>query len=372
MRLKRIVVGLLLLGLITASIIPAAAAEALNTDKELLQKGLTVYEIDKELSRIADKQAQLAQRLQATEQQIAAADRDAKEARRHAAGVIRAYYMGDRDSLWVLIFSIRSLSDALSLWEYTQMIVRSDQNALKSHTEAWKRLTGLQAQIQQAQQELKDAKDRYTNEKARLTMLQQEVDRQLSASANADSLQKQMQDLNRLWRDRGIPLFKTYFQALASAMKQLPEIVSMPASAQGGSKPEKSGNLIMNGLNYTFQLSDSELNDFLRQKNELFRNLTFQFTEQQVVASGRHDNLDIQIKGSYRLAVKDDGKNKPYIRFQMEELTFNGFSLPQTTVEDMENQFDLGIYPQLVTPFLQATGVKLQDHLLSIYLKLGL
>ncbi|UUZ96107.1 hypothetical protein LJK87_18155 [Paenibacillus sp. P25] len=280
--------------------------------------------------------------------------------------------MGDRDSLWMLLFTIRSLTDAVSVWEYTQMILRTDQMALKSHTEAVRRLKTLQTQLKQTEQDLEESKNRFLMERARLTALQQELDRDLSASSDAERLQRQMQELNDLWKNKGVPLFKSYFQALAKAMQQLPDMLSAPVSASTGSASgsKAGGHLIMNGLNYTFELSDVELNDFLRQKNELFRNLTFHFGDNQVFASGRQDGMDISIKGSYRMAVKNDGK--PYIRFQLNELKFNGYLLPQSTAEELERDIDLGIYPQKIAPFLQATGVKLEENKLSIYLKLAL
>lgn len=344
----------------------SAYAESGQADRSLLQKGLTIYEIDQELSRIADQEIKLQAQMQSAEQQIREAEHSTSEAKIHAAKVVRSYYMGDRDSLWVLLFSVGSFSDAVSVLDYLQMILRNDKQALQRHTDAWQRLTSVKKELADAHTSLQRTKERYLQQRERLAALQKEVDAQLADSKEQAALLQQMLELNKLWENKGIPLFKTYFQALAGAMQQLPELVT-----SGGGK-NKNGNLVMNGVNYTFQMTDSELNDFLRKKNERFRNLTFHFYPDQVSASGQEGDIAVMIRGSYEMAVMDDGSGKPFIRFRILEMQFNGFSLPSTTVEEFEKSFDLGIYPQNIASFLQVTGVRLEEGKLSILLKLAL
>ncbi len=344
----------------------SAYAESGQADRSLLQKGLTIYEIDQELSRIADQEIKLQAQMQSAEQQIREAEHSTSEAKIHAAKVVRSYYMGDRDSLWVLLFSVGSFSDAVSVLDYLQMILRNDKQALQRHTDAWQRLTSVKKELADAHTSLQRTKERYLQQRERLAALQKEVDAQLADSKEQAALLQQMLELNKLWENKGIPLFKTYFQALAGAMQQLPELVT-----SGGDK-NKNGNLVMNGVNYTFQMTDSELNDFLRKKNERFRNLTFHFYPDQVSASGQEGDIAVMIRGSYEMAVMDDGSEKPFIRFRILEMQFNGFSLPSTTVEEFEKSFDLGIYPQNIASFLQVTGVRLEEGKLSILLKLAL
>ncbi|CAG7620449.1 hypothetical protein ACFQI7_05790 [Paenibacillus allorhizosphaerae] len=368
--MKRKWTVLLMIWLCFVSAFPRSTvwAETTEANRDILQKGLTVYEIDRELGRISERQATLTAQLKDTEQKLQAARSASAEARQHAAKVIRAYYQGDRDSLWTIVFSIRSLSDALSVLEYLQMILHTDRQALSRHETAWKQLTALQAEQTQAQTALTQTKDRYTNERARLVTLQKEVDEMLAKNKEAVKVQQQITDLNRLWQDKGVPLFKTYFQALAKAMNDLPEIMTAGSPGSGG----KTSNLIMNGFNYTFQMTDQELNAFLQKKNEIFRNMTFRFTEDAVIASGKQDDIALTIKGRYEMASKDNGKSKSFIRYSIQELLFNGYALPATTVEELQKNFDLGIYPQNIASFLQITGLKLEEGKLSIFIKLAL
>lgn len=77
--------------------------------KLLLQKGLTVYEIDQELARIQLEEAHIMKQRTTSELELQQQTARSEETKRHAAKVLRAYYMGDRDSLWMLLFPFRLL-----------------------------------------------------------------------------------------------------------------------------------------------------------------------------------------------------------------------------------------------------------------------
>lgn len=365
-QLRRAVIGLLLTSWCILGLwLPTMKAETSLSNKELLQKGLTIYEIDQELLRIMEQEAQLQGQLETAEEQLNKAQLSSAEARTHAAKVIRAYYMGDRDSLWNLLFSIRSFSEALASLDYLQMILRNDQLALKRHTEAWRQLNEVKAGLLEAQTGIQQIKSLYLAQRALLVSLQQDVDDTLAQNKEtAVQLQQQMLELNRLWHDKGVPMLRVYFQALGDALKQLPEMVT----AGSGS----GGNLIMNGFNYTFQVTDQQLNDFLRQKNELFNDMTFRFTPGNMTASGERDGISLLMVGSYKMTSQDEDQGMNYLRFRITELQFNGFTLPAKTIEALEKDFDLGLYPQNIASFLRVTGVAIEDGKLSVMLKLAL
>jgi hypothetical protein len=342
----------------------AANEATARENQSILQKGLTVYEIDQELIRLQTNESTLLQSIADSETELAAKVSASEQTRLHAAKVLRAYYMGDRDVVWMLLFSIRSLSDALTSMEYLTAIYRHDVTQLSRYTEDQKQIQATRTKLVSAHSDLVGLRNRYLNQKDQLVALQKELDKELAAQTEAQKQQdvkKQIEDLTKDWQSKGVPLFKTYFQALAAAMKQLPEL-----AAAGGAK---NTNFIINGFSYTFQITDTELNAFLRKKNELFNNMTFTFTDKNVIAEGKQDNIAITIKGHYTLHAVQDNY---IIRFVVDELTFNGFKLPQTTIEELEKQFDLGIYPQSMASFLQLTGMTMVPGKLSIQLKFKL
>ena len=343
---------------------PFNAYAANEETQQLLQKGLTVFEIDQELARIEDEQKKLQQQIASTEQRLTEQQARSVETRQHAGKVLRAYYMGDRDSLWMLLFSIDSFKDALSMFEYLQMIAMNDHEMLQRHLNSQKELQKLSAQLVSSQTTLQQSKDRYLAQREQQVQLQKQLDEGLAKQASSTAVIQEITKLTVQWQEKGIPLFKTYFRALAQAMNQLPEIIN---DTNGG----KSNHLIMNGFQYTFQITDQELNAFLQSKNPLFQNMAFRFTDSKVIAKGKQDGMEVMIKGSYDLATKDTIKGK-YIRFNLEQLQFNGFDLPHTTIDSMAKDFDFGIYPQAIASFLQVTDVRLDEGKLSITLKLAL
>ncbi|WP_248926625.1 hypothetical protein [Paenibacillus hamazuiensis] len=354
----RAAVFYLFIFLVAAHPLYAAIETASSETNNVLQKGLTLYEIDQELARIQKQEAELQQKLADTEQRIREQEASAKHTRLHAGQVLRAYYMGDRDAVWLLVFHISSLSDALATLDYLLMIVGNDRLALQRFADAVQELNALKGSLLQSQLALAQTKSNYITQKEQMLALQKELDQELAKLSEPKQAQKQIADLTKDWQEKGVPLFRTYFQALAAAMKQLPELVT----ANGG----KNNNLIMNGLNYTFQMTDQELNTFLRQKNPLFENMAFKFTGGKVVAEGKHDDVAISIKGHY---LFEPEKNSNTIRFVTDELQFNAFQLPSTTIAALEKEFDLGIYPQNLAAFLQVTEMTMEEGKLSIQLK---
>ncbi|PZE22669.1 hypothetical protein CBW46_002560 [Paenibacillus xerothermodurans] len=347
--------------------IPCRIAAAENSDqtKSLLQKSLTIYEVDQELIRISGQETALMRRLADTEQQLAQQQHLLAQAKEHADKVLRAYYMGDRDSLWMLLFSTSSFSDALTAFDYLQMIVRNDHIALQRHTASQQQLQELTASLSASHMQLQNTKERYIAHRQQLVTLQKQVDEQLDSEPDAQEVLLQMADLTLLWREKGVPLFNTYFNALAHAMTQLPELISDTESAQGN-------HLIINGFEYTFQITDEQLNTFLRTKNPLFRNMTFRFTDTHVITGGTHDGMDLMVKGKYELADDEALSGKSYVRFAVEQLQFNGYDLPASTIAAMAKDFDLGIYPHKLASFLIVTGIRMEEGKLSLMLKLAL
>jgi hypothetical protein len=56
----------------------------------------------------------------------------------------------------------------------------------------------------------------------------------------------------------------------------------------------------------------------------------------------------------------------------VDDLLFNGFTLPDTTRAALEKEFDLGFYPGLMISFLKAKEVEIKDGELIIRLTLSL
>ncbi|WP_052487067.1 hypothetical protein [Gordoniibacillus kamchatkensis] len=235
------------------SVTPAAYAEmgdgkAAGADAEaLVQKGLTIAEIDRELERLRQEDAALTAQIADSEKQVAAQTKLVQSKRQHAGRVLRAYYMGERDSLWLLLFSLHSFQDAVKTFEYLSMIIAGDQRKLADYMAAMTEMKKLQAGLVNAQAKLKQAEAEYLAQRDRLIRLQDELDKQLAATPEAQEVMKRIETVTTTWQQRGMPLFRNYFDALSEAMKALPEL-----AAKG---PDGKPRLTLDGLNATFAIS---------------------------------------------------------------------------------------------------------------------
>jgi hypothetical protein len=57
--------------------------------------------------------------------------------------------------------------------------------------------------------------------------------------------------------------------------------------------------------------------------------------------------------------------------FHVDHVVFNGLELPDTTRQALEEDFDLGFYPQKIVSFLHATEVSSADGILHVKLSLS-
>jgi len=126
--------------------------------------------------------------------------------------------------------------------------------------------------------------------------------------------------------------------------------------------------LSIDGLNYTLTIPEKKLNEFLREQNEMFNNFEFVFEDDAVSVSGQRDGLDVTITGHYTIENKPDNG----ILFHVDELKFNGLALPDTTRKSLEEEFDLGFYPQKIVSFLKAKSVSVKDGQLVVKLSVSL
>lgn len=327
----------------------------LDEANKVLQKSLTVYELDQELARLSTQQIKISKQMEDTGIELAAKTEQVKQTRQHSDKVVRAYYMGDRGSLWMLLFSAKSFSDALVIFDYLSMIVQHDQKLLAEYKAAYHELNQVQALLEDSRTELSRVKNDLIKQRDKALALQNEIDAELLASSNAEALKLQIEQLTKSWQEQGVPLFQRYLKAIADAVQLLPEWVGSV-----GSSKAFTGSL----LSPVFQMTDAELNTFFRSKNQMFSNISFVFADGQLLAQGRDGDHKVSMKGHYTIVNVPTNK----LQFHIDELVFNGFVLPETTNHSLEKQFDLGFTPETFGP-LQATEVTLEAGKLKMKLK---
>lgn len=329
----------------------------LEETRELLQKGLTLYEMDQEIIRLTVKEEQTSLKISEVEQDIVVQQALVEKTKERAAHILRSYYMGERDSLMMLMFSMDNLTDALAVIEFVNMIFKSDQKTLDQYLTSYLELKNLHAELVDTQTNLQEIKQQFIIQRETLVRLQAELDLVLENHPDADRLTTLIEELTLEWENQGQPIFRSYFKALAEAMQQLSEIQTMHKNI-----------LSFKGTNIQFQITDDQLNEFLIQKNKLFENFSFRFGDESIEAHGEQDDLNATIKGHYSLEREEES----VLRFHLDELIFNGFTLPDSTTKALEEEFDLGFYPEKMSFLgfkLEATELHTESGKLKVILK---
>ncbi|QOS80255.1 hypothetical protein JNUCC31_04815 [Paenibacillus sp. JNUCC31] len=323
---------------------------------EILQKSLSIVEIDHEIERIGERQKQLDEQRQALSLQLQEQEEQIHIQQDRAGAVVRSYYTGERDSLLMTVLGARSFKDLFILFDYYQIIMGRDQAVLDKYQDRYRSLQQTSSQISQTRSELSELKINLQHQRERVLVLQKEVDGKVAASGDAAVMQKLMDELTSYWENIGIYEVKRYFKALAAAMQNLPQFIQ-----------EQNGGISTTGKTYTIRIGQDELNTFLRSQNPIFEDFAFEFEKDRITASGQRDQLQLSIEGHY--TVENEPQNS--IRFHVDKLVFNQLELPDTTRHMLEREFDLGFYPQKILSFVKATEVSTSEGILEVKLAIS-
>lgn len=343
---------------------PASASEPpdftqqMDTDtQQILEKSLSIVEIDREIGKIEQQQQQIEQSIEQSTSDIAAKEKAIADSRSKAGERLKAYYMGEREDLLAALLSTRSLKDFLSIADYIGIIFDRDQNVISTYKRQYDSLKDEKNKLQEMNGRLAAAKTDLLQQRSRVLALQEEVGTSLQNSSNPQMLEQMIQALNDYWNTTGLAEVRKYFNALDKAMKDFPDFLQ-----------KNGGSLSSSGLSYTLTIKQEDLNQFLRSKNKLFEHFSFTFAADKVIAQGQEGDMSLKVVGHYTIS------NQPQnaILFHVDQLVFNGLSLPDTTARELEQDFDLGFYPGQIMPLIKATSVELEDGTLVVKLKLAL
>lgn len=321
-------------------------------ENDILQHFLTIHEIDKELERIAVQEINLQKELNDISQQIAKQQEDMSSHKARAAQIARAYYMGDRNDLLFLLFSTHDLQEFLQTYDLVSYLFEKDQEALLTFHHHVQQLKTLQNLKEQQKFELDNLNKHLLAQKT----LMQQLDRELATLMEGLSDQEKMIVLQQQfiydWEGRGLPAFDLLLRLLSNAMSGVAENVKDKVSFS------------LSGAKLT--ITDQEFTSFIQNQNNLFKDFRIRFEQNTLSFFGTYDDIALTITGSYQLETDE------LIRFQIEELKYNGFILPQTTSKSLEKEYDLGIYPRQINDRLRIKEVLLDKGELNILFTLQL
>lgn len=326
-------------------------------ERQILEKSLSIVEIDREIARIEARQTETEQSITILTGQLTDKEQDISLSQTRAGARIRAYYMGERENMLGALLSVDSLKDFFAVLDYYQIILDRDRTVLNTFKSEYAELKKTQDKLGKLMDDLTSMKNTLLQQRERVSALQSSLDGSLNASADPDKLKQLIEELTVYWENVGLYEVRRYFRALASSMSQFPDFLK-----------DHENSLTSDKGKYTLTIREEDLNAFLHSKNELLHNMSFVFEEGIIVAQGNREGMDLRVEGHYTIANEPENS----IRFHVDRLLFNGIELPDTTRMELENDFDLGFYPQKIVPFVEATDAKISDGFLVITLKLAL
>jgi len=270
--------------------------------------------------------------------------------------VLAAYYKGERIDIYLSILKSNNIEQFLYSLEMIEYILSQDRRLLNSYIEEYEVLKSLYEQFAAENEQLLATEQDLQLQRQRVVDLEQQIDVQLSGRTDAERVTMLIEQLTQFWEEQGIVQVRSYFEALAAAMNELPGWL------------QKNNQYLSNkGFNYKITLPEDVLNQYLQDYDPMFSYFEFEFNEGSITAHGKRDEIEIEITGQY--TVIDEPSN--YIQFTIDELYFNGFSLPDSTKQELVQQFDLNFYPSLLVKLLRAKSVEVTDDQLIIELKLA-
>lgn len=325
--------------------------------RRILQDSLSIVEIDEEISRISSRIMELEALQDELQGKIGELELTIRDRRERAGAVLRSYYMGEREQLYYMLLSAKSLAGFFRVLDFYDLIIQNDRDVLTAYNRQYQELASSKAEAARNASALVEVKDNLVRQRERVLALEKQVDSAVSASSNPEAMKKLIEEFTLYWENVGLYEVKRHFRALASAMENLPDFVQ-------GSK----NILKTNGKVYTINIHEDELNAFLRSEDELFNSFAFHFNDGKVIASGESGNLSLLIEGRY--TVVDDPQNA--IMFQVDKLVFNRIELPDTTRQALQEEFDMNFYPKQLVSFLKATEVSSANQRLMVTMELDL
>lgn len=325
--------------------------------QSLLEKGLSLFEMERELERIQAKLSQIDVSMRQNKERMEQLQEEIAINHERAGEVLRQYYMGERLDFISILLNVRSIAQFVAVFDWIEILLDSDKKHLTLYQESLAEERHLLAELETEQSLWLQLEQNYSTELERVRTLQVELDRELEALANAEAVAAEITRLTEEWQQVGLPWFHTYFQALASAIVHLPDWIMNSGHA-----------LSFEREHIAVHLTDDDLNSFLLAQNVLFQGFHFHFEEEQIVVEGERDGMNLKLIGRYVHEYSEESGNM--LDFKIDQLYYNEFKLPEATGNDLKEQFDLRFYPDKMSPFLRFKDFAQAEGKLMIYLQL--
>jgi hypothetical protein len=348
-RLQQIMIWMISLLMLLLLLAPEQTATADEQRDSLLQTYLQMYEIDREVERLTAKETKRLAKIAKVRASIKRQDATLDVQRERAGVALRNYYMQEPGQWLTILLSAQSLSDALIAYDLLDVIFRNDMQRIQGFLDEYEKSLALERKLAGELAQLANERAARLEQRQRVERAQAELTRQLAKLPDGERTMQELKAFAKEWQTRGLPRFHQYFATMAKSISALPKYIV--------DKQQYKGTKLF--------IYDHQLNEFLRMRDPMFRNTNVRFERKQIVVTGEDAGIRIKIAGKYTVLHKPVNT----IRFEMTELRYQNYALPDTTIAYLASLYDLSIYPKTLTEMIEATAVEMEDGKLTIKLK---
>ncbi len=327
-------------------------SEQKPSENEILQHYLTIHEIEKELERVTFEEKSLQKEIVEISHLISKQQEQISSHKERAANIARTYYMGDRYDLLILLFSTTDLHEFLQVYDLASYLFEKDQEDLHAFHKQVEQLRALLAQKEQQINDLDILQKHLLAQQIFFQQLDSELSLMMAGLSDQERIKLLHLQLISNWEERGLPAFDLLLRLLSKSMSGVAEEVKDKVTFS------------LSGAQLT--ITDQEFTSYIQKQNELFSDFRISFEQDSLTFFGTYDDIVLTLSGSYQL------ESDELVRFQIEQLKYNGFILPLTTSKALEQEYDLGIYPRQINDRLRIKKVLIEDGELKILFTLQL
>ncbi|GAA4715423.1 hypothetical protein [Brevibacillus fulvus] len=344
----------LLIGLLLLCPYPVGAQEAASLEQLILQQHLTQKELERSLTLLKQEESTLLKETAQLDLELKKQSLVIEAMRRHAGEVARAYYTGERASFLSLLFDTENFNQFLMVFDFLQLLYQRDLDKLEKFQEERAKAAQLQEDKRMRLTEIQELRRQFESRLAEKLAVQKAKEDNLAQLSDATGTEALMDHLMEDWQQRGLPAFQTFFQVLSKVMFQIPELAT----------PDRIHS--EDWFTHTLTIKQDEFNEFLASKDDLFKQAEFAFEDNQLIVNGSYNQMNIRIVGEYQLVSPQE------LKFHIISLFFDGFQLPQSTIEEMEKTYNLSFYPSLISSNIEVKSISLDNQQLKLQLKVDL
>jgi cell division protein FtsB len=339
-------IGLTLLLILSLLPLQGAFGEGDRSEQEALQFFLSIHEIEKEIERVEAEEKKLQADLELYKDRILMQQQQMAAFKEQAGKVVRAYYMGDRIDLLLLLLDSGNFSDLMMRADYLSYIFEQDQERLTAYHDEVEQLKKLLKEKEERIQELNNLHTHLIAQKNLMSRIEGELANVMKGLPDKEKIRLLQQQLIRDWETRGIPTFDLFLTTISSSMS--------------GVAKEFKDHVSFSLTGATLEVTDQDFTRYLRKQSDLFKNFQIQFDADGLTFFGEYEGIALTMKGVYVLESENT------VSFEIRELLYNGFILPSSTTKNLQDKYDLGIYTEQIHEGIKIKDITLDKGTLNI------